>query len=59
MLAILPRPAAEFNQSTLLIDSDPLDSGNPADYYAGAVTNHYRRIMHADQDRGARIRIPL
>jgi Beta-1,3-glucanase len=52
MLAILPRPAAEFNQSTLLIDSDPLDSENPADYYANAVTNHYPQIMHATTIEG-------
>jgi hypothetical protein len=52
MLAILPRPAAEFNQSTLLIDSDPPDSENPADKYANAVTNHYPRIMHATTIEG-------
>ena len=47
MLAILPRLAAAFNRSTLLIDSDQPDGENPADYYANAITNHYARIVHA------------
>jgi Beta-1,3-glucanase len=47
MLAILPRLAAAFNRSTLLIDTDQPDGENPADYYANAVTNHYARIVHA------------
>jgi hypothetical protein len=47
VLAIIPRLAAAFNRSTLLIDSDQPDEENPADYYANAVTNHYARIVHA------------
>jgi hypothetical protein len=47
MLAIVPRLAAAFNRSTLLIDSDQPDGENPADYYTNAVTNHYARIVHA------------
>lgn len=47
MLAILPRLAAAFNRSTLLIDSDQPDGENPSDYYANATTNHYARIVHA------------
>jgi hypothetical protein len=47
MLAILPRLAAAFDRSTLLIDSDQPDGENPADYYANATTNHYARIVHA------------
>jgi hypothetical protein len=47
MLAIVPRLAAAFNRSTLLIDSDQPDGENPADYYANQVTNHYARIVHA------------
>jgi hypothetical protein len=47
MLAILPRLAAAFNRSTLLIDSDQPDGENPADYYTNAITNHYARIVHA------------
>jgi hypothetical protein len=47
MLAIVPRLAAAFNRSTLLIDSDQPDGENPSDYYAATVTNHYARIVHA------------
>jgi hypothetical protein len=47
VLAIIPRLAAAFNRSTLLIDSDQPDGENPADYYTNAVTNHYARIVHA------------
>jgi hypothetical protein len=47
MLAILPRLAAAFNRSTLLIDADQPDGENPDDYYANATTNHYARIVHA------------
>jgi len=47
VLAIIPRLAAAFNRSTLLIDSDQPDGENPADYYGNPVTNHYARIVHA------------
>ena len=47
MLAILPRLAAAFNRSTLLIDSSQPDGENPANYYTNATTNHYARIVHA------------
>jgi hypothetical protein len=47
MLAIVPRLAAAFNRSTLLIDSDQPDGENPADYYTSSPTNHYARIVHA------------
>ena len=47
MLAILPRLAAAFNRSTMLIDSDQPDGENPADYYTNSPTNHYARIVHA------------
>jgi Beta-1,3-glucanase len=47
MLAILPRLAAAFNPSTLLIDASQPDGEKPADYYTSAVTNHYARIVHA------------
>jgi hypothetical protein len=47
MLAIIPRLAAAFNRSTLLVDSDQPDGENPADYYSNPVTNHYARIVHA------------
>jgi hypothetical protein len=52
MLAIIPRLAAAFNRSTLLIDSDQPDGENPADYYTNAVTNHYARIVHATEAGG-------
>jgi hypothetical protein len=47
VLAIIPRLAAAFNRSTLLIDSDQPDGENPADYYTNATTNHYAGIVHA------------
>ena len=47
MLAILPRLAAAFNRSTLLIDPSQPAGENPSDYYANATTNHYARIVHA------------
>jgi hypothetical protein len=52
VLAIIPRLAAAFNRSTLLIDADQPDGENPADYYANAVTNHYARIVHATEAGG-------
>lgn len=50
--AIIPRLAAPFNRSTLLIDSNQPDGENPADYYTNAVTNHYARIVHATSQDG-------
>jgi len=52
VLAIIPRLAAAFNRSTLLIDSDQPDGENPADYYVNPVTNHYARIVHATTTAG-------
>jgi Beta-1,3-glucanase len=52
VLAIIPRLAAAFNRSTLLIDSDQPDGENPADYYANPVTNHYARLVHATEGGG-------
>jgi hypothetical protein len=52
MLAILPRLAAAFNRSTLLIDASQPDGENPADYYTNATTNHYARIVHATTTGG-------
>jgi Beta-1,3-glucanase len=51
-LAIIPRLAAAFNRSTLLIDSRQPDGENPADYYSNATTNHYARIVHATETGG-------
>jgi hypothetical protein len=47
MLAIVPRLAAAFNRTTLLVDADQPDGENPATYYASSPTNHYARIAHA------------
>ncbi|HUN31663.1 MAG TPA: glycoside hydrolase family 64 protein [Trebonia sp.] len=47
VLAIIPRLAAAFNRSTLLIDTSQPDGENPADYYSNTTTNHYARIVHA------------
>jgi Beta-1,3-glucanase len=52
VLAIIPRLAAAFNRSTLLIDSDQPDGENPANYYANAITNHYARLVHATESGG-------
>ena len=52
VLAIIPRLAAGFNRSTLLIDSSQPDGENPADYYANPTTNHYARIVHAAEAGG-------
>jgi Beta-1,3-glucanase len=52
VLAIIPRLAAAFNRSTLLIDSRQPDGENPADYYTNATTNHYARIVHATETGG-------
>jgi Beta-1,3-glucanase len=47
VLGIIPRLAAAFNRSTLLIDTDQPDGENPADYYKNAITNHYARLVHS------------
>jgi hypothetical protein len=52
VLGIIPRLAAAFNRSTLLIDTDQPDGENPADYYANAITNHYARLVHATLSGG-------
>lgn len=52
VLAIIPRLAAAFNRSTLLIDSAQPDGENPARYYTNATTNHYARIVHATEAGG-------
>jgi hypothetical protein len=51
-LAIIPRLAAAFNRSTLLIDSNQPDGENPANYYTNAITNHYSRLVHAAEAGG-------
>jgi len=44
--AFVPRIAAAFNRSTLLLDSKTPDA-TPAQYYQTSPTNHYSRIVHA------------
>jgi hypothetical protein len=46
LLTIVPRLAAGFNRSTLLIDSNQ-PSASPSQYYHDTITNHYSRICHA------------
>ncbi|KAK5166955.1 uncharacterized protein LTR77_007684 [Saxophila tyrrhenica] len=45
--AIIPRLAAAFNRSTLLVSSEQPDGVGPKRYYREATTNHYARIVHA------------
>jgi len=47
MLDIIPRLAAAFNRSTLLIDSVQPDDEVVSSYYQNTITNHYSRIVHA------------
>lgn len=58
MLTIVPRLAAAFNRSTLLIDSNQPDGENPADYYQNAITNHYARIVHSTLGAGGGYTFP-
>ena len=44
--AFVPRIAAGFNRSTLLVDSTT-PAANPSEYYTTSPTNHYSRIVHA------------
>jgi hypothetical protein len=51
--AVIPRLAAAFNRSTLLLPTDQFPNGNhPGDYYRNAITNHYARIVHSVQRDG-------
>lgn len=52
MLAILPRLAAAFNRTTLLIDSNQPNGEQLSTYYAHSPTNHYARIVHANEING-------
>ncbi|KAF2171232.1 glycoside hydrolase family 64 protein [Zasmidium cellare ATCC 36951] len=45
--AIIPRLAAAFNRSTLLLSSTTPNGTNPGQYYKADITNHYSRIVHA------------
>ena len=52
--AVIPRLAAAFNRSILLnTPSDTFPNGsNPSLYYKDVPTNHYARIVHANQKDG-------
>ena len=44
---IIPRLAAAFNRSVLLLTNNTPNSDNQATYYQNPITNHYARIVHA------------
>lgn len=51
--AVIPRLAAAFNRSTLLLGADQFPNGSqPQDYYKNDITNHYSRIVHSVQRDG-------
>ncbi|PPJ55754.1 hypothetical protein CBER1_01630 [Cercospora berteroae] len=45
--AIIPRLAAAFNRSTLLLSNQTPNGTNPSQYYQNSPTNHYARLVHA------------
>ncbi|KAK8058945.1 hypothetical protein PG994_009393 [Apiospora phragmitis] len=45
-LAVIPRLAAAFNRSTLLINSNQPLGEKVANYYKNDITNHYSRVVH-------------
>ncbi|KAF2765920.1 glucanase B, partial [Teratosphaeria nubilosa] len=45
--AIIPRLAAAFDRSTLLLSNNTPNGTTPSQYYTNATTNHYARILHA------------
>ena len=47
--AVIPRLAAAFNRSTLLLSNTTPNGTNPSQYYTNATTNHYARIVHSVQ----------
>jgi hypothetical protein len=51
--AVIPRLAAAFNRTTLLLGTDQFPNGShPGDYYKNGATNHYARIVHGVQRDG-------
>ena len=50
--ALLARLAAGFNRSIMLSHPDQPNGTSVADYYQGAVTNHWSRIVHANSPIG-------
>ncbi|MCI2422217.1 glycoside hydrolase family 64 protein [Saccharopolyspora sp. K220] len=51
-LAIVPRLAAAFNRTTLLINNEQPHSEDPATFYQHEPTNHYARIVHENLPDG-------
>ncbi|MBO0915130.1 beta-1,3-glucanase family protein, partial [Streptomyces laculatispora] len=49
---LLARLAAGFNRSIMLSHPDQPNGTSVADYYRGAVTNHWSRIVHANSPIG-------
>lgn len=50
--AIVPRLAAAFNRTTLLINNEQPHGEDPATFYQNAVTNHYARVVHENLPDG-------
>ncbi|WP_109507932.1 beta-1,3-glucanase family protein [Nocardioides speluncae] len=50
--ALVPRLAAAFNRTTLLINSRQPHGENPATFYDHPVTNHYARVVHENLPDG-------
>jgi hypothetical protein len=51
-LAIVPRLAAAFNRTTLLINPNQPHGEDPATFYQNDITNHYARVVHANLPDG-------
>lgn len=50
--AIVPRLAAAFNRTTLLINSQQPHGEDPATFYQHEPTNHYARVVHENLPDG-------
>ena len=50
--AIVPRLAAAFNRTTLLINSEQPHGERPETFYENPVTNHYARVVHENLPDG-------
>ncbi|MBQ6644667.1 MAG: beta-1,3-glucanase [Saccharopolyspora sp.] len=51
-LAIVPRLAAAFNRTTLLINPNQPHEEDPATFYKNDITNHYARVVHENLPDG-------
>lgn len=51
-LAIVPRLAAAFNRSTMLINNEQPHGEDPATFYQHDVTSHYARVVHENLPDG-------